>query len=459
MSPFQRAQELRQKKAERVRAAQAILDKADAENRVLTADENAAFDKTHGEIEGLSSEIARCERQRTAELALEADLKPAGGAPGGQAVDTRTLAACSTLAFRAFLAGTTERRDALPVEARKLYDARGFAPNLNAYGMLPAGADGRAEGRGRGFELFTQDELRELRLVNGEWERRAPQSTAAGAGGDFIPTGFVPRVEAALKAFGGMMESGAEVLRTDSGNDLPFPTDDDTGNIGAILAESTDHNEQAVTTDAVVIEAFKYESKVVLIPTELLEDSAINVEAWSGDKAGTRIARILNQHFTKGTGSSQPRGVIVASAKGVDLASKTTIEPDELVDLKHSVDPAYRTQSAMFMFNDATLLVLKKKKNANGDRLWTPGIADGQPDRIDGTPYLINQDVASIGSSAKCVAYGAFRYYKIRLVRAMRLIVFRELYAKKDQIGILALMRADGDLVNTAAVKHALCPA
>lgn len=456
MSAFQRVQELRQKKAEAVRSAQAVLDKAREQNRVLNADEAVAFEATHKTIEGLSGEIGRVERQREAEVSI-GDLAPIDPDAAGTRPGNRLVAVHYTAAFAAFLLGTADSRDRLPQMARKAYDERGYAPGLTSFGMLPAGSRGTAaaEGRGRGFELMTSEQREEFFA---SVERRAAQGTALGVGGDFIPAGFVPKVESVLKAYGGMMESGAEILRTDSGNSLIFPTDNDVANKGAILAESTDFNEQNIATGQMVLDAFKYESKVVRIPIELTEDAAIDVESWAGEKVGIRIARILNEHFTNGTGAGQPRGAVVASALGATSALNTAVTHAELLTLEHSVDPAYRVQGGRFMFNDATLLKFKQQLDGNLRPLWQAGLADGIPDRIDGHPYTINQDMASIGASAKCVLFGSFRYYKIRLVRSLRVVVLRELFAKSDQIGIIAFMRADGDLIDTTAVKHLICP-
>lgn len=58
---------LRQRKAELVAAGRAILDKAKAEGRALTEEENASFESTHAELEKVETGIARLQRQLEAE--------------------------------------------------------------------------------------------------------------------------------------------------------------------------------------------------------------------------------------------------------------------------------------------------------------------------------------------------------------------------------------------------------
>lgn len=458
---FAKVQELRQKKAELYRESKALIDSAEAESRNMTADESAKWEKLHGELEELSVRIDRIEQQDAAADSLSkldldvenrgSDRKPESRT-GFDAARSRFDLDVRDQALASWLLGRQDHAEACGVvdACREL----GFDFRSTTYGRLP-GKD-KTEGKRDGYTLFSRAELRRFARAGG-FEQRAPMDTTAGsAGGDFIPEGFVPRVEVARVAFGGMRTSGAEILRTTGGGDLPYPTADDTSNKGQLIGESTAVSEQNISTSALVLGAFKYSSDLVLIPIELLEDSGIDVESFVAERVGVRLARIENEHFTTGDGSSKPNGVMTAAAAGVTFASNSAIAMDEVLDLKHSVDPAYRAQGARFMFNDSTLLALKKLTIASGDDrpLWMPGLRDGEPNTIDGDPYTINQDVASIGSSARSMAYGAFRYYKIRDVRGMRLLVLRERYADADQIGVFAFMRTDGDLIDTAAVKR-----
>ena len=56
------------------------------------------------------------------------------------------------------------------------------------------------------------------------------------------------------------------------------------------------------------------------------------------------------------------------------------------------MDPAYRKR-ASFMMADSSLKVIKKLKDGIGRPLWSAGLAEAEPDTINGYPYAINQDL------------------------------------------------------------------
>lgn len=275
-------------------------------------------------------------------------------------------------------------------------------------------------------------------------------------GGFLVPEEFSNELEKYKLQFGGMMDA-ARVISTGTGASLPWPTVNDTATVGAIVTEGTADTVSDLTFASKTLDAYTYTSKVIKISWELMQDSFFNLESLIAEIAGERLGRALNAAFTTGDGSSKPNGVVTASTLGKTAASATAITRDELVDLLHSVDPAYRmSPNARFMFNDSTLSAIKKLSFGSADDrpLWQPGIAVGEPDRLEGYAYTINQDMASIATTAKTILFGDFSKYIIRSVVGTELVVLRERYADERVNGFFAYQRADGELVNTAAVKH-----
>ena len=138
-------------------------------------------------------------------------------------------------------------------------------------------------------------------------------------------------------------------------------------------AENTQDSEQDMTFGVMTLDAYKYTSKIVRVSVELLQDSAFNLGAELGSLLGERLGRIQNTHATTGTGSSQPNGVVTASALGKTAASATAITTDEIIDLFHSVDRAYRGNSS-FMAADSTVAAIRKLKDGDSQYLWQPGL-------------------------------------------------------------------------------------
>lgn len=294
-----------------------------------------------------------------------------------------------------------------------------------------------------------------VNLTANEFEVRLDKRTTIGSmtttltdGGDTIPVGFVPNFERALLAFGGVRQA-ATILRTDTGNTLYWPTTNDTGNSGALLAEVTEDSDQDVTTSRIQLDAYKYTSKIVKLSGELLQDSAFDLASTIGSMCGERIGRATAAAFTTGTGSSQPKGIVTAATTGVTTASATAITANELVELIHSIDPAYRTQGCAFMLHDSILLAIRKLKDDYGQYIWQPGIRDGQPDALFGFPYHINQSMASsIVASAKTVLFGNLKKFLVRDVAGMTLKRLPERYAEFDVEAFVALSRHDSELLD-----------
>ena len=145
---------------------------------------------------------------------------------------------------------------------------------------------------------------------------------------------------------------------------------------------------------------------------------------------------------------------------GTTTAVNTAITYPELLDLKHSVDPAYR-QNGMgsWAFNDNTLKYLKGLLDSEGRPLWLPSIAGATPATLDGDTYVVDQAFPSIGASAEPMAYGDMSEYYIRMVKGFTMIRLVERYAEYHQVGFIAHLRTDSNLMDVAAVKKLDMPA
>ena len=172
------------------------------------------------------------------------------------------------------------------------------------------------------------------------------------------------------------------------------------------------------------------------------------------DLLGERVGRIANTQLTTGSGSSAPNGIVTASSLGVTAASASAIAFDETIDLVHSVDPAYRTgPKVAYMFNDSTLKAVRKLKNGDGDYIWQAGnVQAGVPATLNGYRFYINQGMASIATGNKAMIFGDLGKYYVRKVGQPIIGVLRERFW--PDLGIAGLIRFDGELADTAAVKH-----
>jgi len=406
--------EVKAKREERARLAEQMKDivgKAKKEARGMTSEEVTQWNKMNEDIDALKAEVDILERQEAIDAEFAEKKKPE---------EKKTAVS------------DDEKRAKTNASWRKLILSRGDIQSLSE------------EERG---------------WLNPE-QRTNAQSTTDAKGGYAIPEGFSNELERAKLAFGSV-ESVARILPTATGNDIPWPATNDTGNVAYQVNEAADLETSAsdVTfTKAITLKAFKWSSGLVRISQEILQDSYFDMERLLIDLFAERMGRGLNAAYTTGAGTTTIMGVVTGAANSsISSVGASAITRDNLVDLEHSVDPAYRN-NAYFMFNDSTLKAIKKLTVGSSDDrpLWQPGIGAGAPDTIDGYKYVINQQMADIGASAKSVLFGDFKNYIIRKVAGDRIIILRERFAEYDQIAVVLLQRRDGQVLDagTHPIKY-----
>jgi HK97 family phage major capsid protein len=284
----------------------------------------------------------------------------------------------------------------------------------------------------------------------------------AGAGGFTVQTDVATFIIEALKDFGGMRRT-ATILRTEGGNPLQIPASDGTAELGAIVAENAAAGDLDPSFTQIPLPVFMYSSLVVPVSLQLLMDSQIDVESFVTRRLVSRLGRIQNQHFTVGTGTGQPNGIVTAAAIGRTGATGTATSTtyDDLVDTLHSVDIEYRMRpDAAWMMNDLTMRQIRKIKDTAGLPIFArstdgAGAPTGAPDTILGYRVEINNDVPAMAANAKSILFGALADYHIRDVLDVLLQRYDDsAYAKKAQVGFNAWMRSGGNLIdNGGSVK------
>lgn len=284
------------------------------------------------------------------------------------------------------------------------------------------------------------------------------QSTSNTAGGYTVPVTLANFIVKSMAMWGPMYDENiCTTINTASGEQINIPTVDDTTTAVAKHTEGTaltDDGGVDVTFGQKVLNAYIYDTEFVRWSYELAQDSIFNMEQLLGELLGERLGRRANTELTTGDGTGDPNGIVTASSLGKTAAATGAITTDELIDLQHSVDPAYRmSPKARFMFNDSTLAAIRKLKGGDGQYIWQMGdIRSGVPGTLLGSPYSVNQAMASLATGNKTVIFGDFGKYFVRKVGAPVVGVMRERFW--PDLGIAGLIRLDGELADTAAVKH-----
>ena len=311
--------------------------------------------------------------------------------------------------------------------------------------VLPVRSDGAFERMQRNYRTMSPSRAFE--------ESRALGTQIGQQGGYTVAPNFSNTIESAMLYYGPMLQT-SEVIRTATGADLPFMTDNETTKTGAYIGENaTMTTTEGITFGVTVLKAYKSTTNAILVPYEFLRDTSINPVTYIGGKLGERLGRWINTEST--TGAIKVRGITSRTTSGVTAAATGAVTFDELIGLVHSVDIAYR-QSGAWMFNDTTALALRKLKYGTGEYIWSNGAQAGQPDRLLGFPVFINNDMVNMATTTKSIVFGDLSRYKIRMVEEIRLTQTDQRYWEFDQTAFAAYVCFDGDLLDagTHPVKH-----
>ena len=391
--------ELRGRRAQLIKDADAIVAAAQAEGRSMTSEEKSKFEAIEADARGLKQEIEIIERN--------AELKKEIAAMEGE--------------------------------------ARAAAPKANA-----ASAFGKY--LRHGFAALTAEERAMV-------QKRGTNTQVAGTdnlGGYLVPQEFSNELNVAT-AFTGEVERLAKKLNTASGGLLDYPTLNDTATDANLVTEAGAVTVQDMTFGNAQLSAYNY-SSLVRVSQQLLQDSAFDLNSFLVEAMGERIARATNAAFTTGTGSSQPQGIVTGSALGKTAAGATAITADDILDLIYSIDPSYRNKPGFgIMAHDNIIASVRALGlgSANDFPIFIPSMEIGQPDRIFGVPVYVNNDMqSSIATGTKTMVAADFSQFVVRNAGGIQMLRLNERFADELEVGFVSWKRSDSKVLNSAAVKH-----
>lgn len=312
-------------------------------------------------------------------------------------------------------------------------------------GYQPAG--GSAEHRSAAD--VEREELRQL--IAGERrsvEFRDLNVGTAGDGGNTVPTSMYSQVHEFLRASSSVMTAGAFAINTTSGEEIQIPRVS-AYSTAAIVAEAASIGVSDPAFGQVTLGAYKY-GFFVDVSTELLADSTFDVAGFLARQGGQALGRGINAHFISGSGSDQPNGVDNCTLNKA-AAAVAAITVDELIDLQELLVDGYQANASWIM-KQSTRGLIRKLKDSNGQYLWQPAITAGAPSTILGRPAFTDDGMAAATAGNVSVIYGDLSGYYARFAGPVRVERSDDFKFQNDQVSFRFLQRADGDIVDTAAI-------
>lgn len=200
----------------------------------------------------------------------------------------------------------------------------------------------------------------------------------------------------------------------------------------------------------------------------MLDDAVFDVEAWLAEEIALEFAKQEGTAFITGNGTSRPKGFATYATAATGDAARAfgTLQhiatgsagafpasnpSEKLIDLVHALRPAFR-QGAHFVMNSATLATIRKFKDADGNFMWRPSLAEGVPATLLGYPVIEAEDMPDVAANSLSIAFGNFKRGYVIAERAATRIL-RDPFSNKPFVHFYATRRLGGAVVNFDAIK------
>jgi len=291
-------------------------------------------------------------------------------------------------------------------------------------------------------------------IATGEKRRAQFEMRALASAAATVPVTFADFVVVALTE-GNPIYDGATKLRTTTGEQITLPrvTANQTA---AFVTEGSSISPADPTISSITLYANKIAS-LTLLSNELVRDAGFDILGTVGRQAGAQIAFIAGSAMTLGTGTVLPQG-FVSAATGLSTATKsgtvtaTFFDALDLATVLYTLNPSYRNTNTVWHASTTAVSKLRKLQDLNGQFVFQPAMAAGQPDTLMGYRLKENVHMAAVASASKSVAIiHEPSYY----VRELPIVVAssQDYLFNTNQTALRTLYGVDGNIPDILAVK------
>lgn len=377
--------ELQEKRAKIWKQAKDFLDERQAKSDILSAEDNATYERMEKDVVDLGKEIDRLNKQ----AAIDNELNQP---------TTNAIVGAPTLGKES---GAKDQYD------QSFWNMMRGNVSANVMNALKEGSD--------------------------------------SDGGYLVPDEFENQLIQKLHQEN-VLRSISHVIQTSSGDHkIPVVASEGTA---SWLDEEAAYTESNSSFGQVTLGAHKL-GTLIKVSDELLNDSAFDLTNYISTEFARRLGDSEEEAFLTGNGTGRPTGILNDSngAKdGVTAADADAITFDELIDLFYSLKEPYR-KNAVFLMNDSTVKAVRKLKDQNGQYIWQPSVQLGTPDMILNHPVFTSQYMPTLSAGNKIALFGDFSYYWIADRQGRTFKRLNELYAVNGQVGFLGSQRVDAKTI------------
>lgn len=448
--------EVLQNRAAKITEQRRLNDKALAEKRDFTADEQTQYDNLGKESDSLKKQSERMLKLNEDERSTQT---PQGGnsperadpTTGGNEAEHRSDDDVEVEDSDITLRADSEEVRTL-VALRKIMaggSAQAFDPQRRAaLAQLRKSARGKKEYR-EAYARFLRSYRMQPGLIAAE-QRDMQADNDAGGGYMLAPAQMVTDLirgldnavivrQFARKFTSGYNGLGAVSLESDV-DDFDWTTELAIGNETSLSLGKREMKPHPL-------------AKIVKI-SKRLAATAPEIVSLINERLAYKLGITQEKAYLTGSGAQQPLGVFTASSDGVptsrDVSSgntTTAIGADNLLEVKYSMKAEHR-RKARWLFHRDAIKMVAKLKDGQGQYLWQPGLVAGTPDRLVNLPVDESEYAPNTFTTGLYVGLLAnWDYYWIVDSLDLAIQVLVELYAASNKNGYHARYEGDGQPV------------
>lgn len=198
----------------------------------------------------------------------------------------------------------------------------------------------------------------------------------------------------------------------------------------------------------------------------LLDDAAVDVEAWLNGKVADKLSRTENTAFVAGNGVGKPRGFTTYTAgtpsattwdrvQQVVSGSAAALTTGGLINLVFSVKQGYR-QGAAFGMTRSSIAAVRKLVDGDGNYIWQPDFTKERGENVLGYPIVEMSDMPEIQADALPVVFANFGL-AYQIVDRAGIRILRDPFTTKGYVKFYTTKRVGGGVINFEAIKLQKC--
>jgi HK97 family phage major capsid protein len=200
------------------------------------------------------------------------------------------------------------------------------------------------------------------------------------------------------------------------------------------------------------------------VSQQLLDDAAVDIEQWLASEVDMEFARQEGIAFVSGDGANKPFGILTYVTGAANAAkhpwgaiplivsgATAALTSDGFINLFYDLPSAFRANAKLYM-SRSSQAATRKLKDGQGNYLWQPSYAAGQPATIAGETVVEVPDMPSVAANNIAALYGDMDATYL-VVDRVGIRVLRDPYTNKPYVMFYTTKRVGGGVYNPEPMR------